>query len=312
MIQKQQIIPHLWFDTEAVEAVEFYCSVFPDSRILKRRVIPDTPSGDCDYLTFELWGQRFEALSGGSRFALNPSISMMVNFDPLFFRDQDDPELAARTKLNELWSQLSRDGLALMELGSYDFSPLYGWIQDRFGMTWQLILTDPGGDPRPSIMPSMLFTGDNCGKAEEAGSFYQSLFPSSEMGMLVKYPPGMGQESVDTVMFSDFRLGDTWITAMDSSYNHQFGFNEALSYMVYCRDQEELDYYWCKLSAVPEAEQCGWLKDRYGVSWQIVPLELNSLMETGSEQQNKAVIKALLDMKKIDLSGLKRVFEGIK
>ncbi len=309
MAGKNQIVPHLWFDTRAIEAVEFYCSVFPDSGILKQRVIPDTPSGDCDYLTFELWGQRFEAINAGPEFSINPSISMMVNFDPLFFGQDKNPELAAREKLNEIWSSLSRDGQVLMELGQYDFSPLYGWIQDRYGMSWQLILTEPGGDPRPPVMPSMLFVGDNCGKAEEAGAFYRSLFSDSEEGMLVKYPAAMGPDSEDTVMFSDFRLGDTWITAMDSAYDHQFQFNEALSFIVYCKDQDEVDYYWSQLSADQEAEQCGWVKDKYGVSWQIIPTELNTLMESGSESQNKAAIKELLEMKKIDISVIRKVYD---
>jgi predicted 3-demethylubiquinone-9 3-methyltransferase (glyoxalase superfamily) len=306
------IIPNLWFDRHAVEAVELYCSLFPESRIISRNVIKDTPSGDCDLLSFELWGQRFEAINGGPQIQLNPSLSMMVNFDPLFFQEQKDPEAAARNELNKLWNQLSRGGESLMELGEYDFSTLYGWLKDRYGMSWQLILTDPGGDPRPPIMPSMLFVGDNCGKAEEAGSFYRTLFSSSAEGLLVKYPAGLETEKEGTVMFSDFKLGETWMTASDSAYDHQFQFNEALSFIIFCKDQDEIDYYWNKLSAVPEAEQCGWLKDKYGVSWQIVPENLNQLMEEGSDRQKQAVTKAFLKMKKFNIAEIHRVFEDYR
>jgi predicted 3-demethylubiquinone-9 3-methyltransferase (glyoxalase superfamily) len=304
------IIPHLWFDTQADEAVEFYCSLFPKSKILSRSVVEDTPSGNCDYLTFEIWGQKFEAISAGPQYQLNPSISMMVNFDPLFYQEQENPQKAAKDELNKIWKRLIDGGEALMELGEYDFSPFYGWVKDRYGLTWQLILTDPGGDPRPPIMPSMLFVGNVCGKAEEAGSFYLNIFASSEKGLLVKYPAGMEPDKEDSVMFSDIKLGESWITLSDSAYDHKFQFNEALSFIISCKDQKEIDYFWNKLSAVSEAEQCGWLKDKFGVSWQIVPEDLGRLMNDGNDNQKKAVTKALLKMKKMDLTELHRVFEN--
>lgn len=281
MKYEKAIIPHLWFDTQAVEAVEFYCSLFPKSKVLSRSVIEGTPSGDCDYLIFEVWGQRFEATNAGSQCLLNPSISMMVNFDLLFYKEQENPEKAARDELNKIWKRLIEGGEALMELGEYDFSPFYGWVKDRYGMTWQLILTDPGGDPRPPIMPSMLFVGNICGKAEEAGSFYRTIFSSSEKGLLVRYPSGMEPDKEGTVMFSDIKLGESWITVSDSAYDHLFEFNEALSFIISCKNQVEIDYFWNKLSAVPEAEQCGCFKDKFGVFWQIVPQDLDRLMNDG-------------------------------
>lgn len=292
----------MWFNTQAVEAAEFYSSLFPDSKILSRNVIKDTPSGDCHTISFEVWGQRFEAISAGPQFDLNPSISMMVNFDPLFFQEYENPKKAATDELNKIWTELGKGGMALMELGEYEFSSLYGWILDRFGMTWQLILTDPGGDPRPPVMPSMLFVGDNCGRAEEAGTFYRSIFPAAEEGLMVKFPEG-------TVMFSDFKLGESWITVGDSDYDHQFQFNEALSYIISCKDQEEIDYFWEKLSAHGEAEQRGWLKDKFGVSWQIVPEDLSRMLDEGSEKQKEAVTGAFLKMNKIDIAELQRIFK---
>ena len=312
MSNDQSIIPHLWFDTQAAEAAELYCSLFPQSKIISRHVIKDTPVGDCDILSFDLWGQSFEAANAGPGSpALNPAISLMINFDPQFFADHQDPEQAARDAIKHIWERFSDGGKPLMELGEYDFSKLYGWIQDPYGMTWQLILSDPdGGPPRPPIMPHMLFVGDNCGKAEEAGNFYQSVFPVSQNGMLVHYPPGMPPETEDTVMFSDFQLGQTWVTAADSADNHEFAFNEAASFIIPCKDQSEIDYFWDKLSATPDAEQSGMLKDRYGVSWQVVPENLNTLMFTGNDKQCRAVADSISKMKKLDIAALHKVFEA--
>jgi len=303
-IEKPVLFPHLWFDSRAVEATEFYCSLFPESRITFRSIIRETPSGDCDYLSFELWGQKFESISAGPQFKFNPSISFMINFDPLFFQNAEDSDNAAREKLDYIWEKLSDNGQPLMELGEYEFSKRYGWIQDKYGVSWQLILTDSDGEPRPPIMPCLLFAGDQCGKAEEAGAFYQSVFPHSTKGIIARYPAGMEPDKEGTIMFSDFKLGENWIIAMDSAQNHNFQFNEAISFIVSCKNQAEIDYFRAKLTAVPEAEQCGWLKDKFGVSWQIVPEELNTLLEKGSDRQQRAVSEAFLKMKKFDIDKL--------
>jgi predicted 3-demethylubiquinone-9 3-methyltransferase (glyoxalase superfamily) len=97
---------------------------------------------------------------------------------------------------------------------------------------------------------------------------------------------------------------------MDSAHEHNYNFNEAISFMVYCDDQEAIDYYWEKLSAVPEAEQCGWLKDKYGVSWQIVPSDLGEMMGSGTEEQIARVTQAFLKMKKFDLDVLQQAYDG--
>jgi predicted 3-demethylubiquinone-9 3-methyltransferase (glyoxalase superfamily) len=152
----QPITPHLWFDKEAREAAEFYCQVFPNSKVTNVTTLRDTPSGDCDVVSFELSGQPFMAISAG----------------PLFT------------------------------------------------------------------------------------------------------------------------------------------FNESISFMVPCEDQEQIDYYWEKLSADPRAGQCGWLKDKYGVSWQVTPIDLDRMLETGSPEQVKRVTEAFLKMKKFDLAELRRAYNG--
>ncbi|MEK5035283.1 VOC family protein [Paenibacillus sp. FSL R7-0302] len=300
---RQRIVPHLWYDKEAAEAARFYASVFPESKVTSVTTLQDTPSGDADQVSFEVWGQPFMAISGGPYFKLNPAVSFFVNFDPS--REQD-----AAGRLGEVWDKLSEGGTALMPLGKYPFSERYGWIQDKFGVSWQLILTNPAGEERPAIIPSLLFVGDQCGRAEEAMSFYLSVFKDSRQGLLTRYPAGSAPDQEGTVMFADFMLENLWFTVMDSAHNHQFSFNEAVSFMVSCDSQEEIDYYWDKLSAVPEAEQCGWLKDAFGISWQIVPAEMNEMMEKGTPEQLARVTKAFLQMKKFQLAELRKAYKG--
>ena len=297
------ITPHLWFDTQAVEAAEFYAAVFPDSSVTSVTTLHDTPSGDCDVVSFRVWGQDFQAISAGPLFSINPSISFIVNFDPS--RENDAAGL-----LDRVWAQLADGGTALMPLDTYPFSKHYGWMQDRYGVSWQLMLTDPAGDSRPPIIPALMFVGDVCGKAEEATGLYLDVFDDSERGQLVRYPEGMAPDAPGTIMFSDLRLGDTWLAAMDSAHEHKFGFNEAVSLVVSCRDQDEIDHYWNKLSAVPEAEQCGWLKDRYGVSWQITPAEMDDMFNNGTPDQIARVTQAFLPMKKFDLAALRAAYAG--
>ncbi|MEK3899800.1 MULTISPECIES: VOC family protein [unclassified Paenibacillus] len=300
---RQRIVPHLWYDKEAAEAARFYASVFPESRVTSVNTIHDTPSGDAGQVSFEVWGQPFMAISGGPYFKLNPAISFFVNFDPS--REKDAAE-----RLDEVWDKLAEGGTALMPLGEYPFSKRYGWIQDKFGVSWQLILTNPAGEERPAIIPSLLFVGDQCGKAEEAISFYLSVFKDSRQGNIARYPAGSGPDQEGTIMFADFMLENLWFTVMDSAHNHQFSFNEAVSFMVSCDSQEEIDYYWDKLSAVPEAEQCGWLKDAFGISWQIVPAEMNEMMKKGTPEQLARVTKAFLQMKKFELAELRKAYKG--
>jgi predicted 3-demethylubiquinone-9 3-methyltransferase (glyoxalase superfamily) len=296
----QKIIPHLWFDTQAKEAAEFYTSVFPDSKITNITTIHDTPSGDCDIVSFNAWGYSFMAISAGPYFKINPSVSFMVNFDP-----SQDPE--AKTRIDAIWEKLMEGGKALMPIGEYPFSKRYGWVEDKFGVSWQLILTNPEGEERPIIVPSLMFVGDNTGKAEEASDFYLSVFKDSKRGALARYPAGMEPDKEGSVMFTDFKLLGQWFVAMDSAQKHDFAFNEGISFIVNCEDQAEVDYYWEKLSAVPESEQCGWLKDKYGVSWQITPTAMSRLMSSGDKAKVDRITQSFLKMKKIDIAELERV-----
>ncbi|GAB3646183.1 VOC family protein [Echinicola sediminis] len=299
----KKIVPHLWYDKEAREAAGFYTSVFPKSKVNNVTTLHDTPSGDVDCVSFEVYGQAFMAISAGPFFTFNPSVSFMVNFDPS--REPD-----ARLKMDEVWGRLTEGGKVLMPLDKYPFSEHYGWVEDKYGLSWQLILTDPDGEERPEIVPTLLFVEENCGKAEEAMEFYLSLFKNTRKGSLFRYGPDQQPDKEGTVMFEDFALENHWFVAMDSAQDHKFEFNEAVSFVVNCESQEEIDYYWERLSAVPEAEQCGWLKDKYGLSWQIVPKEMEEMMEKGSPEQVDRLTKAFLPMKKFDLAKLREAFRA--
>lgn len=304
---RRSIVPHLWFDHQAKEAAAFYTSVFPESGVTHTSVIHDTPSGDCDIVSMELWGQPFMAISAGPLFQFNPSQSFMVNVDPLQFGGSSEK---ARQALDAMWGKLSEGGSTLMPLDSYPFSERYGWVQDRFGLSWQLILSDPQGEPRPAMVPSLLFVGEQCGHAEAAMEHYLSIFRESQPGQVVRYGAEHAPNREGTVMFADFRLEDTWFAVMDSALQHDFGFNEAVSFVVGCDTQADIDYYWEALSAVPESEQCGWLKDKFGVSWQIVPKELDRMMREADQAQRDRLTRSFLEMKKLDLDALRAAYAG--
>ena len=303
MKSNQKIVPHLWFDKEAREAADFYSSAFPNSGITYTTTLHNTPIGDCEVVSFRVYGQPFMSISAGPLFKFNPSISFMMNFDPS--QDAD-----AKTQIDAAWVKLAEGGKVLMPLEKYPFSERYGWVEDKYGLSWQLILTNPGGEQRPLIIPSLLFVGDVCGKAEEATDFYLSVFKDAERGALVRYPAGMGADKEGTVMFTNFKLEGQWFAAMDSARHHNFAFNEAISFMVNCDDQTEIDYYWEKLSAVPEAEQCGWIKDKYGLSWQIVPADMDKMMQDRDSERADRVNQAVLKMKKFDIATLQRAYDG--
>ena len=313
----QKIVPHLWFNTEAVEAAEFYVAAFgKSSNVTSKSVIRGTPSGDCDFVTFDLQGYSFMGISAGPHFKLNPSVSFMLNFDPSTDKD-------ARKNLDALWEKLSDGGKVLMPLDTYPFSEHYGWIQDKYGVSWQLILTKPAirqahgalstskgeGEKRPFIIPSLMFTGDITGKADEAIDFWVSVFKNSKRGMTAPYPEGASPEKAAKIMFAEFMLEGQWFTAMDSGHMHKFGFSEAISLLIRCEDQEEIDYYTNKISAAPEAEQCGWMKDKYGLSWQVSPIAMEEMLQ-GDEEAVDRVMQAFLPMKRVNLAALKKAYEA--
>ncbi|KKK34908.1 3-demethylubiquinone-9 3-methyltransferase [Salinicoccus sediminis] len=295
----QRIVPHLWFDDEAEEAMAFYTEVFPESKHIHTCVFPDTPSGDAEQITFELMGYRFMGINAGPYFTKNPAISFLVTYAPI--------ELE---QMEAVWEKLLEDGKALMPFQSYPFSEKYGWVQDKYGVSWQFLMTDEAQAGR--MIPTFMFINDNLGKAGEALEFYTNIFKGSKTDGVYNYPDGMEPNLPSHVMHGEFELENQHFSIMDSAEQHDFNFNEGISLMINAENQDEIDYYWEKLSAVPEAEECGWIKDRYGVSWQILPKVMDDMAEHGTPEQIERLTAAFLRMKKFDIAELERAFEGIK
>ena len=300
----KSITPHLWFDTQAKEAAEFYTTVIPNSKITNVMTLHNTPSGDCDVVNFDLAGQPFMAISAGPLFKFNPSISFHIKCNN-------------KEEVDAIWAKLSDGGQVLMDIGAYPWSERYGWCQDKYGLSWQIIYV--GDAPvTQKITPVIMYVGDMCGKTEEAVNMYVEVFKEApnagdtktSVDFIQRYQAGQDPDQEGTVQYASFTLQNMVFGAMDSAREHNFTFTEAISFVIYCDNQEEIDYYWAKLSAVPESEQCGWLKDKFGVSWQVAPTAMDEMMANGSPEQIDRVTQAFLQMKKFDLTELSKAFEG--
>jgi predicted 3-demethylubiquinone-9 3-methyltransferase (glyoxalase superfamily) len=155
-----------------------------------------------------------------------------------------------------------------------------------------------------------MYTGDVAGKADEAIDFYCSVFKDSRRGITAPRPQDMGPDKEGTLMFADFYVDRTWLAAMDSAHPHGFNFNDAVSLLISCETQEEIDYHWSALSAGGEPGQCGWLKDKYGVSWQVTSTVMLAAMKNGSPEQMARVTQAFMTMKKVDVAALQQAYDG--
>lgn len=292
----ERIVPHLWFNDNAKEAVNFYRTLFDDSKMMLEQKLDGTPSGEnAAYYEFTLAGQLFGALNGGPHFTFNPAISISVNCETI-----EETEV--------LWQKLIEGGRALMPLQEYTFSKLYGWVEDKYGLSWQVIYTE-GFEYEQKITMQLMFSGHMTGKANEAIKYYTDLFKDGVIGDFHEYEEGQAVQEDAKISHANFSILDTEILASDNGTQTDYTFNEAISLMVLCVTQAEIDYYWEKLSADPEAEQCGWLKDKFGVSWQIVPTNMNELMSRGTQAQIDAVTQEFLKMKKLDKNHLESAWE---
>jgi predicted 3-demethylubiquinone-9 3-methyltransferase (glyoxalase superfamily) len=298
----QKISPFLWFDHQAEEAAKFYTSIFKNSKIHgdahygeSGAEVSGQKKGTVMTVEFTIEGVHFTALNGGPIFTFTPAISFFVYCE-------------TESEVNDVWSKLSAGGKVMMELGEYPFSKRYGWTADKYGVTWQVMLSAERLGPK--IIPSFLFTGKNFGKAQEAIDLYTSVFPNSGTITLHKAGAAPHYGNPEAVMFAAFTICGEPLTIMDGPGEHKFTFSEAISLMVNCDTQEEIDAYFKKLSAVKESEQCGWIKDKFGVSWQIVPRMMGELMAKGDAQKTERMMKAMLQMKKLDIAALQNAYDG--
>ncbi|MCK9411478.1 MAG: VOC family protein [Prolixibacteraceae bacterium] len=270
-----QIYPCLWFDSQAKAAAEYYCSIFSNSKIINESPIA---------VQFELEGKRVMGLNGGPMFKISPAISLFVTCGTV-------------EEIDRIWHWLSEGGNAMMPLDKYPWSEKYGWVVDKFGMTWQLMLGDLASDGQ-KIIPSLLFVGEQFGHGQQAIESYTGIFPNSGIRHLEVYPEGDDQLK-GTLMFGSFYLDGSQFAAMDGHGTHDFQFNEGVSFVVECETQVEIDHYWDTLTHGGMEVQCGWLKDRYGVSWQIIPSKLGQLMS--DPERGPRVMQELMKMQKLDM-----------
>lgn len=297
------IKPHLWFGASAKEAAEFYSGLLPDSKLNYAGHFSMPGGGQCEVAEFTVAGQPFLGISTGPGLGINPSISFMINFDPS--RDAD-----AAQRIDEVWNKLLPGGKVMMPLDKYPFSERYGWLADKYGVSWQLILTNPAGEPRPVITPSLMFTPPVAGKANEAIDFYCSIFKDGKRGTTAPRPQDMGPDKAGSLMFADFFIDQTWLAAMDSAHEHGFNFTDAVSLLITCETQEEIDYYWSALAADGRPGQCGWLKDKFGVAWQVTSAVLFDALKNGSPEQIDRVTATFMQMQKVDVAVLKKAYRG--
>ncbi len=281
MSENQKVTPCLWFDGTAEEAAGFYVSIFDNSSITSVGRFGD---GKAVTVGFELDGFRVVALNGGPQYRISPAISLFVTCE-------------TRGELESLWEKITADGGVMMPLGSYEWGD-YGWGVDKFGMTWQLML-GPVASVGQKIVPCFLFVGDQYGRGEEALRSWTSIFPDSPIDGILHYGPNEpGREG--SVKHSQFALAGGKFMVMDGPGEHAFGFTEGVSLIVECADQDEIDHYWNALIVNGGAESmCGWLKDPFGVSWQIVPHDIAGLL------QSPAAVQAMFGMKKLVIAELK-------
>lgn len=274
-----KLYPCLWFDKQGKVAAKLYTEAFSNTAIT-------TDNGMVQMLNLE--GNDIMLLNGGAHFKPNPSISLFVNFTD-------------EAALDKAWNALSSGGFAMMPLNKYPWSEKYGWLQDQYGISWQLMLVKPEAFEQ-TLIPALMFTKAMAGRAEEAINVYTSLFPNSSIKAINRYEKGEGDVE-GTVKHGRFSLNGQLFVAMDSSMPHAFSFDEGMSIVVSCNTQDEIDYYWNNLIANGGQESmCGWLKDKFSLSWQIVPANIGQLV--GNAKNGQKAMQALMKMKKIVVADL--------
>lgn len=278
------IYPCLWFNGQAKEAAAFYCDIFEKSEITT-----ETPM----VVTFTLNGLKFMALNGGPQYQANPAISYYVY-------------CGGEAVIKKLYEKLSENGKVLMELGKYDWSGQYAWVSDRFGVNWQLDISDINSEQK--IVPGLLFVNEKVGLVKKAISRYTGIFNPSKVLLEAPYPENASLPE-GALLFAQFSLLQTVFNAMSGPGKHDFDFSPGNSFVIDCESQEEVNYYWDKLLGDGGREdRCGWLTDTFGISWQVVPVRLGELMSDPDREKAGRVMQAMLQMKKLNIAELEAAY----
>lgn len=304
----QKIIPNIWFagEDEVNGAIELYTSLFDNSKVRhtmhygkSSAEVSGQPEGSVLTVEFELDGYRLVGINGGSAFKPNPSVSMSVQCE-------------TEEEIDTLYKALSERGRVLMPLDKYEWSDKYVWLQDRYGVSWQLNLSPDWSKVEQRLAVALMYVGENAGRAEEAMGMYTSVFPDSSVDFVARYEKGEGVEGDEgKVKHAAFHLSGQEFMAMDSAMKeHEFNFTEGMSLLIECGTQDEIDYYWEKLTEGGEESVCGWLKDKFGLSWQIATPVLDKMIRDGDPEKSERAMKAMLTMKKLDIAELERAYRG--
>lgn len=268
-----------WFNGDAQKAVARYAEIFRDTRIISSNPLVSMA---------EISTLRFMALNGGPKYEKNSAFS-------IFYYCESTEEI------DRLYPLLMEGGTAVMPLGRYGWADRYAWVVDRFGMHWQLN-NDVINNPQKAV-PCLLFVHEKRTKLREAIAHYANIFNDHRLLLESLYPEGLGMDP-EHLLFGQFKIGKTVINGLSSTEQHDFDFTPGGSFVVECETQEEIDYLWDKLGKDGRYDMCGWLNDRYGVSWQIVPAVLSELMADPGHSQ--AVIETFLPMQKLEIAPLLR------
>jgi predicted 3-demethylubiquinone-9 3-methyltransferase (glyoxalase superfamily) len=289
---KQKITPFLWFNDDAEAAIHHYVSVFDNSKI---NHLSRAPDGKVFTGSFQLNGQNFAALNGGPMYKFNAATSFFV-------------KTQTAEEATKLWEKLSEGGMVRMPFNTYPWSEKYGWTVDRFGVDWQISLD---ATATQKITPALLFTQQSHGRGSEAIDFYTAVFKNSSVIAKAHYEAGESTyATTEMLKYSHFAIESQSFILMDSGVDMPFAFNEAISFVVNCTTQKEVDYYWDALISDGGSEsQCGWLKDKFGVSWQIIPKVLGELMGDKDPIKSQNVVQAMMKMNKIIIKDLKKAHQ---
>ncbi len=271
------IYPCLWFDTNAKAAAEFYTSVFPNSKIHQDTGI---------VCSFDLMGTKLIGLNGGPKYKVNKAVSYFVY-------------CGKEVGIDQLYSALKEGGEVLFPLDKYDWSPRYAWVQDKFGVNWQLDIEPINHQQK--VVPCLLFSKSDVGRVKEVLEHYLSRFPNSRALMEYPFPPQAGKAE-GALLFAQIKLGDFILNLMSGRPDQGDEFSPGKSLVIECQNQAEIDLYWEALGKDGRYEMCGWLDDKYGVSWQVVPSVLPKLM--ADPVKGPRVVQAFLKMQKFDIAAL--------
>ncbi|TDH38930.1 VOC family protein [Pseudohoeflea suaedae] len=301
-MEAQKIAPFFWFDGQAEQVARFHTELFGGTITNISRYseagcdVHGQPAGQVMVASYEILGYRLHAINAGPIFKPSPALSLFVQMDN-------------RSDVERIWKGLSEGGEVLMPLDSYEWSELFGWCNDRFGVSWEISLPMGGEDVRP-VTPMLMFTGKVAGRAREALNFYADVFPDSQVELTNDYPEASG-EPAGSINHGRARIAGTGLMAMDSAMDHKFGFDEGGSLTIGCHSQDEIDHYWERLvEGGGEHGPCGWLKDRFGFSWQVVSTEVIALFSQPDKEAASRAMEAMMKMSRIDIAAAKAAAKG--